>query len=54
VSVRVLCILCDGSGHDLLVAGEDTTHVGGVVRGRSLLEVRCDTAGMGGFMNILL
>jgi hypothetical protein len=47
LSVRVSCILCDDSGHDLLVAGEDTTHVGGVVGGRSLLEVKCST-GMGG------
>ena len=46
-------LLCDDSGLDVLVAGEDTTHIGGVVGGRSLFGVKFGT-GMGRRVNILL
>jgi hypothetical protein len=41
VLLSVYVFLCDNSGYDLLVAGEDTTHVGGVVGGSSVLLVEC-------------
>ena len=51
--VFVHVLLCDDSGLDVLVAGEDTTHIGGVVGGRSLFGVKSGT-GMGRRVNILL
>jgi len=37
LSIQGVACLCDVSGLDLLVAGENTTHVGGVVTGGFLL-----------------